>query len=33
MKEKLEDLRKIKDLEFMMKKRRNFGILNFFNTF
>ena len=30
--EKLEGLRKIKDLEFMKEKRINLGILDFFDT-
>ena len=33
MGEKIVDLRKIKDLKFVKKKRRNLEILDFFDTF
>ena len=33
MGDKLVELKKIKDLELMKEKRRNFEILNYFDTF
>ena len=33
MGEKLKGLRKIKDLKFVKEKRRNLGILDFFDAF
>ena len=33
MGKKLMDLRKIKDLELVKEKRRNLGILDYFDTF